>query len=106
MQKIILYFSILLCTSLCSCVSTGFTKRVDRDILEHQAKIKELEGELRNRDKAINDAIRELEDITKRSAGMEGTLDDVIELFDAYQRAVERFIQTYRSGETKSTSSI
>ena len=85
MQKIIHAF--ILCVLLTTCSSTRHT---DRDVLSHQAEIDRLENELRNRDRAIDNAVRELESITARSTGMEGTVDELIQLFDEYQRAVEQ----------------
>lgn len=68
---------------------------VNNDILSHQQQIARLEEELRNRDRTIEDGIRGLEAITTRSESMEGTIDEVIELFAEYQRRVERLIREY-----------
>lgn len=84
----------LVCLLFCTCSST----RTDRFVLEHQEQIDRLESELRSRDRAIDNAVRELESITARSTTMEGTIDDVIELFDEYQRTIERLLHDYRNG--------
>lgn len=68
---------------------------VNNDILSHQQQIDRLEEELRNRDRTIEDGIRGLEAITTRSESMEGTIDEVIELFAEYQRRVEQLIREY-----------
>ena len=70
--------SILLCVIIItillflavSCVSrrTG----IDNNILSHQREIDRLEEELRNRDRAVENAVRELEAITSRSTEMVG----------------------------------
>lgn len=101
MQKIICAF--VLCVLLAGCSST---RHVDGDIISHQAEIDRLESELRNRDRAIDNAVRELEGITARSTGMEGTVDELIELFDEYQRAVERLLHDYRETENKDKDTV
>lgn len=93
-KKVILCFaSLILLTGCCS------TRRVDRQVLEYQRQIDQLESELRARDRAIDSSIRELEAISSRSRGMEADIDDIIRELDEYQRAVERLIQSYRTGK-------
>lgn len=95
-KKIILCFvSLILLTGCCS------TRRVDRQVLEYQRQIDQLESELRARDRAIDSSIRELEAISERSRGMEADIDDIIRELDEYQRAVERLIQNYRTGKVE-----
>ena len=101
MVKTILSIFFALC--LCACVSSG---RVDGDILEHQAEIDRLESELRSRDRAVDNAVRRLESITERSTGMEGTVDDIIELFDEYQRTVEQLLRDYRAEGSPGEASV
>lgn len=94
---------IAFCLLLAGCAST---RHVDGDVIKHQAEINRLESELRNRDRAIDNAVRELEGITARSSGMEGTVDELIELFDEYQRAVERLLRDYRATENKDKDTV
>ena len=95
-KKVILCLaSLILFTGCCS------TRRVDRQVLEYQRQIDQLESELRARDRAIDSSIRELEAISSRSRGMEADIDDIIRELDEYQRAVERLIQSYRTGKTE-----
>lgn len=95
-KKIILCLTgLFLLTGCCS------TRRVDRQVLEYQRQIDQLESELRARDRAIDSSIRELEAITSRSRGMEADIDDIIRELDEYQRAVERLIQSYRTGKAE-----
>lgn len=82
---------------LTSCQSN---RAAARNILEYQKQVDRLEEELRNRDRAVDSAIRELAAITARSEAMEGDIDSVIRLFDEYQRAVERLLQYDRSTDT------
>lgn len=95
-KKVILCLAgLFLLTGCCS------TRRVDRQVLEYQRQIDQLENELRARDRAIDSSIRELEAISERSRGMEADIDDIIRELDEYQRAVERLIQSYRTGKTE-----
>ena len=95
-KKVILCLAgLILLTGCCS------TRRVDRQVLEYQRQINQLESELRARDRAIDSSIRELEAISERSRGMEADIDDIIRELDEYQRAVERLIQSYRAGKVE-----
>ena len=85
---------------LTSCQSNRATAR---NILEYQKQVDRLEEELRNRDRAVDSAIRELAAITARSEAMEGDIDSVIRLFDEYQRAIDRLLQYDRSSDTEAS---
>lgn len=104
MEKIFGSICILLyvCVLSVACVST---RHASRDELQYQREIDRLEEELRNRDRTIDSAIRELAAITDRSSRMEGTVDDVIELFDEYDRAVRRLLQCYSGEDVATTAS-
>lgn len=80
-------------------------KGTRQSIIEHQREIDRVEEELRSRDRAINNAIRELEDVTTRSTSMEGTIDELIKLFRQYQRTVEQVIRELNEIQTTSESS-
>jgi hypothetical protein len=97
MQKRI-FICIAVCFLLNACCTTG--TRTDGQILEYQKQIDRLEEELRNRDRAIDNAVRELEAITTRSRDMEADIDTIIREFDEYQRAVERLLQDYREARS------
>lgn len=75
------------------CASTG--KGADRAVISHQQQIDRLEEELRNRDRTIDNAFRELGAVTSRSTMVEGTVDELIELFEEYQRRVEQLLRDY-----------
>lgn len=88
---------ITLCLVFCMLVScTSTRKGTDESILNYQREIDRLESELSARDRAIESSIRRLESITERSKSMEGTVDELIELFDEYQRGVEQLLYDYR----------
>lgn len=70
---------------------------VNGDVLNHQQQIDRLEEELRTRDRTVETAIRELGSITVRSSAVEGTVDEIIELFAEYQRRVEKLIRDYNT---------
>lgn len=110
-QKIIIAFvfvclTVILCCLLGGCVSRGNANDVDGTIIEYQREIDRLEEELRNRDRTIEDAIREIGTITSRSESMEGTVDEVIRLFDEYQRRVDKMLWEYERirGQAESTT--
>lgn len=93
-EKIILFGITLML--LTGCVSS----RTSQSVIEHQREIDRVEEGIRIRDRAIESSIERLEAITARSSGMEGTVDELIELFDEYQRAVEQLIRDYRAAES------
>lgn len=99
---IITFAITLFCFSCSGCA----TNRVatSKNIIEYQQQIDRLEEELRYRDRAIEDCIREIGVIAERSENIEGTIDDVIELFNSYQRAVERLLYYYRNTEAANTT--
>lgn len=88
--------------------SCNSTKRPidDRNILKYQQEIDRLEEELRTRDRTIESAVRELGAITSRSQSVEGTVDELIELFEEYQRRVDKLLYDYDKirTETKNQS--
>jgi cell division protein FtsB len=93
-----------------SCKSTG--PGVDRTILEHQRQVTELEARnqalerrIAQYDSAIGSAVTSLEDIRARSVGMEGTVDELIDLFDQYQRGVEQLARAYNDIKNQTGSS-
>lgn len=94
MRKVFNFLFTLCCTLLLAGCCSNKT-RVDGNLLSHQQQIDRLEEELRNRDRTVEAAIRELGTITARSSAVEGTIDEVIELFAEYQRRVEQLIFDY-----------
>lgn len=90
-------FTAVVCV-ICACISGGcqtVRARNDKSVIEHQRQIDRLEEELRNRDRTVDNALRELNSISARSTAMEGTVDEVIELFGEYQRRVDQLIRDY-----------
>ena len=85
---------VIFCSFLfAGCQSQGLVN--DGTILKYQQQVDRLEEELRNRDRAVENAIRELGAITSRSEGMEGTVDELIELFTEYQQRVDKLLYDY-----------
>jgi prefoldin subunit 5 len=82
-------------------MATCLTNRpVDTAVLEYQRQTVELEkrnSELTERlnryDSTVRDSITELEFISQRAGRAEATVDEVIRLFEQYQREVERLIR-------------
>lgn len=83
-------FLFLLCITACATAAN-----TDRAVLEHQQQIDRLEEELRNRDRAIEAAVKDIRELTSRSNSMEGSIDAVIQLFGEYQRRVDRMLSDY-----------
>lgn len=93
-----IFYIIIIAVSFWSCFTsctTTATPGSNEAIIDHQRQIARLEEELRNRDRTVESAIRELDTIATRSSAMEGTVDEVIELFAEYQRRVEQLIRDY-----------
>jgi chromosome segregation ATPase len=96
------YFNIaLIVWCFASCTTT---RPVDNAVLEHQQQLTELEDRnqdlerrLTQYDDTIGDCLKQLETIRARSTGMEGTIDETIELFNQYQHTVDNLIQAYRA---------
>lgn len=97
MEKIFGWFMLILALLLfLLCVTACATAaNVDRTVLEHQQQIDRLEEELRNRDRAIESAVKDIRELTSRSSSMEGSIDAVIQLFGEYQRRVVRMLSDY-----------
>lgn len=93
--NLIVLFIIAVCTGLSGCASTANTS-VDATVLEYQREIARLENTVTSYQREIGYAVEELGNIRDRTAGMEGTIDEVIDLFEDYQQRVERVLQRYR----------
>lgn len=98
-------FFIFICALFCStlllsgCCSTR--NGTNGNVLSYQQQIDRLEEELRNRDRTVETAVRELGVITSRSNSMEGTVDELIQLFGEYQRRVEQLLYDYNKIRTE-----
>ena len=84
---------VILCCLLGGCCTQGHGH--GDALIDHQREIDRLEEELRSRDRAIENAVRELGEITSRSESMEGTVDEIIRLFNEYQRRVDKMLWEY-----------
>ncbi len=102
-KKIIVFIGIVFAIVCTGCVSRP---RVDATVLEYQRQIDSLEGRIRSYEQSTEYAIRELETITGRAESVEGTIDELISLFDEYQRTVERILRNYRATESKTENSF
>ncbi len=88
LKKIFLF---VICIALCSCATVR--RGSDPTILEAQRQADRLEEGIRARDRAIENCLRELEAITRRSEEMGGTIDDIIIELDLYHTAVQRLLR-------------
>ena len=87
---------IAVCTGLSGCASTANTVAADTTVLEYQREIDRLENTVAGYQREIGYAVEELGNIRAGTTGMAGTIDEVIDLFEAYQQRVERVLQRYR----------
>lgn len=101
-EKILLSAVLICLVIILCCLLTGCaTARANRSVLKYQQQVDRLEEELRNRDSTIEAAIRDIRSIEVRSETVEGTVDEIIELFGEYQRRVEQLLQDYNNLRTK-----
>ena len=95
---------IVFCIVACLCLNGCVTRyRTNDKVLECQRTIDLLEERLRERDRAVDRAIGEIESIADRGRAMEGTIDNIIDELDEYQRAVERLLDDYRKARSGDT---
>lgn len=91
---------VFLLTSTCICTGCSSMSRqgagAQPNILAHQEQVTRLEDRVRLYEAATDRTISQLEDVRLRAAKTETTIDDVIKLFDEYQRIVEQFIFDYK----------
>lgn len=98
MEKIVCSFAAFVCLLLSACSSTGDLRAgYSEQLLEYQRQIDSLESELRARDKAVADAVREIRGIATRSSVLEEDIDIIIREFEEYQRAVSRLLLNYNA---------
>lgn len=84
------------CTIFTGCATTGKKHSVDNDVLSYQREIARLESTIELYNDEIGNCVEDLGRIRERASGLEGTIDEVIYLFDEYQQGVERLLQRYR----------
>lgn len=96
---------IFLLASTCVCTGCSSLPRqgagAQPNILAHQEQVTRLEDRVRLYEAATDRTISQLEDIRLRAAKTETTIDDVISLFNEYQRVVEQFISDYKQVRTE-----
>ena len=102
MHKVFSFGLFILCCAMLftGCCSNKAAAGVNGNLLSYQQQVDRLEEELRNRDRTVETAIRELGTITTRGSTVEGTIDEVIELFTEYQRRVEKLLFDYNKIRT------
>ncbi len=102
---VLFYFAVFVICAICAVFSGCSTTRVspvDNDVLSYQREIARLESTIERYNNEIGDCVEDLGRIRERAAGLEGTVDEVIYLFDEYQQGVERLLQRYRELQTYS----
>ena len=87
----------VVCAAFTGCATTARTNNAaNGDVLSYQREIARLESSIERYNDEIGNSIEELGRIRERASGVEGTIDEVIYLFEEYQRGVERLLQRYR----------
>ena len=87
------------------CATAGKASQgAGESILEYQRKAALLEARIALYEGAVGDAIGELGDITVRAGNIDGTIDELISLFDEYQRGVNELLRVYRAAREESES--
>lgn len=100
-KKLFVLIAYVCCLLYMSCTSTNAGTSTDTAVLNYQKQIDRLENELNSRDRAIENGIRRLESITERCTIETGTVDEIIELFDEYQRGIEQLLYDYYKTDTR-----
>jgi hypothetical protein len=95
---------VVLCLSSCKTTNpTGVVGDHQRQVAQLEERNTELERRLALYDSTVGSSIRSLENIRGRSLAMEGTVDELIELFRQYQFRVDQLIYDYHSITTAVT---
>lgn len=96
---------VFLLASTCVCTGCSSLPRqgagAQPDILAYQEQVTRLEDRVGLYEATTDRAISQLEDIRLRAAKTETTIDDVISLFNEYQRIVEQFVSDYKQVRTE-----
>lgn len=107
-EKIIRCFSFVVLFTLCFAGCRTVGKPVDQSVLEHQARIIELENanralaeRLGQYDSLVERAVQRLEAVRERAAGIGGAADRIEYLFTEYERTVQQLIYELRSSGGK-----
>lgn len=82
----------------CRSASPGVSESVldhQRQVTELEARNRELETRIERYDSAVSRGVTELRTITDRAGRVDGSIDELIQLFDEYQRGVEQLIRDY-----------
>lgn len=86
--------SVVLCVCF-TCTGCSSTKFNDNNVLEHQRELDEYKATVDGYIGRIDKSVGRIESIRTRAESLGGTIDETIELFDEYQRAVEQMLQDY-----------
>lgn len=96
---------VFMLASTCVCTGCSSLPRqgagAQPDVLAYQEQVTRLEDRVRLYEATTDRTISQLEDIRLRAAKTETTIDDVISLFNEYQRVVEQLISDYKQIRTE-----
>ena len=96
-SKVVCFVVSVVLRVLCSLSVTGCssTKFTDREVIEHQRELDEYKATVDGYIQRINSSVSRIESVKGRAESLGGTIDETVELFDEYQRAVELLLQDY-----------
>lgn len=92
----VVYFvvSVVLCVCF-TCTGCSSTKFTGREVIEYQRELDEYKATVDGYIQRIDSSVSRIESVKGRAESLGGTIDETIELFDEYQRAVELLLQDY-----------
>lgn len=90
-----------ICMLLCGCATSRRIQPASTAVIDHTAEITAAQSRLRLYEDAIDRSIDQLESIKGTADSSAGTVDEIIRLFDEYQRGVSELILNYRKLEAE-----
>ena len=102
--RVCLLLGALSCVSLLAGCATagGAGAGVADSVLDYQRQVAILEARIALYEGAVGNAVEELGDLASRAGGIDGTVDELISLFDEYQRRVDELLRLYREAREES----
>lgn len=94
-KTICVMYAIVVCFVFTSCCTAK--PITDGLVIEHSRQLAELEAGIRSYGETVSDVAGEIAAVRDRAAAAGATIDATIELFDEYQRAVDRLISDYNT---------
>lgn len=92
----VVYFVVSVMFCVCfTCTGCSSTKFTDREVIDHQRELAEYKATVDGYIQRIDSSVSRIESVKRRAESLSGKIDETIDLFDEYQRAVELMLQDY-----------